>query len=71
MVVTRVLDDSAGARAGLQVGDVIVELNGQPVKSGQDFDVAIARTKVGSRISLAYTRNGSRSEVTLVVGEIA
>jgi len=71
VVVTRVLDDSAGARAGLQVGDVIVELNGQPVKSGQDFDVAIARTKVGSRISLAYTRNGSRSEVTLVVGKIA
>ena len=70
VVITRVLDGSAGATAGLKVGDVIVKLNGAPVKSGMDFDVAIAHSQVGTQIRLSYMRGAWISEATVTVGKI-
>ena len=48
---------SLGARIGLQVGDVIVGLAGQPVRSDQDLAVRM-RALRGQRVVLAYWRNG-------------
>lgn len=70
VVITRVLPGSSASQAGLRVGDIIVELNGKPVKSGLDFDVAISRSKIGSRIQLGYVRGEWKSDVTLTIGKI-
>ncbi|MFZ3333566.1 MAG: PDZ domain-containing protein [Candidatus Acidiferrales bacterium] len=70
VVITRVLDGGAAATAGLRVGDVIVKLNGAPVKSGMDFDVAIAHSRLGSQMRLSYMRGAWISEVTVTVGKI-
>jgi hypothetical protein len=70
VVITRVLDNSAAATAGLRVGDVITELNGAAVKSGMDFDVAVAHSKIGSQIRLSYMRGAWASEATVTVGKI-
>ena len=70
VVITRVAADSAAAHAGLQVGDTILELNGAPVKSGEEFDVAISHFKPGSQIRVGYIRGAWKSEVTLTVGKI-
>ncbi len=70
VVITRVLDNSAAATAGLRVGDVITQLNGTAVKSGMDFDVAVAHSKIGSQIRLSYMRGAWVSEVTVTVGKI-
>jgi serine protease Do len=41
VLITSVTDGSAAARAGLQAGDVIVSLNGAPVRSREDLARAI------------------------------
>jgi serine protease Do len=60
-------------KAGIQVGDVIVELNGQPVTSSQDLINRVASTPVGQTVNLGYLRdvNGKmeRRTVSIAVGE--
>jgi S1-C subfamily serine protease len=70
VIITKVLAGGAAAQAGLQVGDVIEELNGASVKSGLESDVAIAHYKPGSQIRLSYMRGAWKTEVTLTVGKI-
>jgi hypothetical protein len=70
VVITKIVGESAAAHAGLQVGDTILELNGAPVKSGEEFDVAISHFKPGSQIRVSYIRGAWKSEVTLMVGKI-
>jgi Do/DeqQ family serine protease len=60
-------------KAGVQVGDIVVELNGQPVVNSQDLINRVASTPVGQTINLAYLRDVSgkmeRRTVSLAVGE--
>ena len=58
-VVIAIERDSAAVRAGIQVGDVIVEVNRQPVGSLEDFEAATAAS-AGDRI-LLLTRRGDTS----------
>ncbi len=71
VVITKVLPNSSASQAGLQVGDVIVELNGKPVKSGMEFDVAVSRSEPGSQVRISYMRGSWRMEVKVTVGKIA
>jgi S1-C subfamily serine protease len=66
-VVTNVNPDSPGANAGIQVGDVIVALDGRPLK-GKDFEAAVAGLKPGTQVSVSYARGSSVREVSLTVG---
>lgn len=57
--------DSAAARAGVQVGDVIEELSGRPVSSAADLE-QIARLRVaGQPTSLMLRRDGERQTLIL------
>jgi carboxyl-terminal processing protease len=57
--VVRRMPDSPAERAGIQTGDVIVEIDGQPVDPA-DLDAAITRMRgpEGSRIRLVIRRQG-------------
>jgi serine protease Do len=60
-------------KAGVQVGDVVVEFNGQPVSGSQDLINKVAATPVGQTITLAYLRDvGGKMErraASVAVGE--
>jgi serine protease Do len=45
------------AKAGLQVNDVIVEFNGQPVQDSQDLIAKVAATAVGQTVTLTFLRD--------------
>ena len=45
------------AKAGLQVNDVIVEFNGQPVQDSNDLIAKVAGTAVGQTVALTYLRD--------------
>jgi hypothetical protein len=70
VVISKIVEASAAAHAGLQVGDIILELNGVPVRSGEEFDVAISHFKPGSQIRVGYIRGAWKSDVALTVGKI-
>lgn len=61
-------DKGAAKDAGLQRGDVIVELNGKPVPAASDFNKAIAAMEIGGKAGIAFVREGERKMATLVVG---
>ncbi|HEX5184327.1 MAG TPA: Do family serine endopeptidase [Allosphingosinicella sp.] len=57
------------AKAGIQQGDVIVEVNGQKVTPDQTLAYLVAQQPVGSRVPMTLIRNGQRVNVTVTVGE--
>jgi serine protease Do len=57
VVVIAVERDSSAARAGVQVGDVIEEVNRQPIRSLEDYDKAMAAAEDGDRILLLTRRD--------------
>jgi len=58
------------ARAGLQRGDVILAMNGEPVADSQVMRMKIAMTPPGSKIRLRVLRNGSERDVDVALGEL-
>lgn len=66
-VVTNVSADGPGAKAGIQVGDNIVALDGRLIK-GKDFEAAVAALKPGTQIAINYARGSSAREVSVTVG---
>lgn len=65
--ITGVLPNGPAAQAGLQPGDVIVQLNGQPVTSGQELLAAIVDRAAGSRVRIAYRRHGQLQQTMVQV----
>ena len=53
---------SPAEAAGLRVGDLVVSLDGTPVKSWDEFDMAVA-PKAGRELSVVASRNGERMSV--------
>jgi serine protease Do len=68
-IVRSVVANGPAARGGLQQGDVIVRVNGQPVTPDQTVSYLIANTPVGSRVPLEVIRAGKRATVNVVVGQ--
>ncbi|MFE4751648.1 trypsin-like peptidase domain-containing protein [Streptomyces mirabilis] len=57
-----------GARAGIKAGDVITEVDGQRVHSGEELIVKTRAHRPGDRLRLTLRRGGSQRTVTLVLG---
>ncbi len=55
-------------QAGVQSGDVVVELAGDPVETIQDFMAILADLEIGASTSLVVRRDGERVELTVVPG---
>ncbi len=58
VLVSEVLTNTPAEKAGLQVGDVIVEVNGEPVKGVEEFRNLIAGTKPQTAVELKIIREG-------------
>jgi serine protease Do len=60
---------SPGAKAGLQRGDVILQLNGAPVSSSNDLSLKISQMAPGSVAHLQVDRNGQKQDINVTLGE--
>ena len=68
-LVGDVTADSPGAKAGLQKGDVITALNGQPISDYSDLRLRISQTAPGTVVKLDVCRNGQKQQITATLGE--
>jgi len=66
-LVASVQPDSPAAKAGIQPGDVILQVDGQAVKDPRDLAVDIAGVKPGSEAHLNIFRNGQTQDVAATV----
>ena len=62
--VTSVADDGPATKAGLKVGDVVLEYNGQRVEGIQQFIRFVQETPVGRTVKLLISRNGATQTLT-------
>ena len=68
-LVGSVEPNSPGAKAGLQRGDVIEELNGQPVQGPNELRLKIATMAPGTTVQLKVNRSGETRDVPLTLSE--
>ena len=66
-VVTQVEPDSPGAKAGLQVGDVITEVDNQKVTDSGELQVMISQKQPGTKVDLTVLRNGKTMKVPVTL----
>jgi serine protease Do len=69
-VVTQVDPDSPGGKAGLQIGDVITEIDGQKVTDAGELQVVVGQKQPGSKIQLTVLRNGKSMAVPVTLEEL-
>ncbi len=69
VVLGDVYSDGTGAAAGLQVGDVVVALDGKPVENGHQFEVNLYRRKVGDTVTLDVQRGTRALRLSVPVKE--
>ena len=56
-------------RAGIQQGDVVISVNGQPVTPQQSLSYLVSSLPVGSRVPMEIVREGQRRSVTVTLAE--
>ncbi len=64
-LIASVIDGSAAARAGLQVGDVITAVDGEPVASASDLRRSIGLVRAGNTVRLTYVRTKQQYVVSV------
>jgi Do/DeqQ family serine protease len=70
-VIARVEPGSPAERAGLRSGDLVVAINGVPVRSGTQLRNAIGLTRIGEDVNLTVDRRGAEYGVAVHVDPAA
>ena len=60
---------SAGAKAGLQAGDVVISVGGKEVTREQTLSFIVANERPGTRLPIVVIRNGKQLTLNAVVGK--
>ena len=68
--VISVTPGGAAAKAGIQPGDIIVDLAGQPTASVAALQSVLAAYKPGDRVPARLSRNGAESTVLVTLGSL-
>lgn len=69
LLIAGVGEDSPAAKAGLQVGDIVVAIAGHAVGSVDALAAVLGAQQIGSRLPVLLLRGGVRQELTVEVGE--
>lgn len=60
--------DGPAEKSGLQVGDVILEFNGQTIRTSSDLPYAVGPTRAGTTVPVTIMRKGKKKEIQVTVG---
>ncbi|MBD1809718.1 trypsin-like peptidase domain-containing protein [Microcoleus sp. FACHB-SPT15] len=68
ILIARVMPNSPAAKAGLRAGDVIKNVDGQPVKQADDVQGAVEKSQVGKDLQLGLRRSQQDINLTVIPG---
>jgi serine protease Do len=69
VLVESVTPGKGADKAGIQPDDVIVSVDGKPIKDGDALVADISERKVGSTVQLGYLRDGKQHTANVVIGD--
>jgi len=69
-LVANVSKDGPAEKAGVKVGDVIVEFDGKEVKDSGDLPIIVARTPVDKKVRMKVLRDKKEVILNVAVGEL-
>lgn len=67
--VKSVDDFSAGEKAGIKIGDVIIEADGKKITKMDELNEIKNSHKIGEEMKIKVNRNGQEKELTITLGE--
>ena len=68
IAVQKIVENGPAAQAGLQVGDIVVAVNGEAMLTSE-FISFIGKASVGDKLVLSVYRQGENLEITVTIGE--
>ncbi|MBS2038010.1 Do family serine endopeptidase [bacterium] len=68
-LISSLVDGGPGSKAGLKVQDVVLSINGKPIRSDRELLAEVARTPVGRPADLEVWRAGSTRHINVTVVE--
>jgi serine protease Do len=69
VIVSAVTPGAPAEKAGLKSGDIIISLDGRPIKDGDDLVAEVASRHPGSSIRIGYIRDGKESSASVTIGD--
>ena len=69
-LVANISKDGPADKAGVKVGDVIVEFDGKEVKDSGDLPIIVARTPVDKKVRMKVLRDKKEIALSVAVGEL-
>ena len=69
VVIGRVVRGGPAAQAGLQPGDVIVQMDGTTITNTSDLSNVLRQHQVGDSLTVEFVRDGARMQTTVTLGE--
>jgi serine protease Do/serine protease DegQ len=69
-IVTRIEQGSPAQKGGLQIGDVILRVNGRKVRSSLDIRNLVGLVRIGQQVEIEYLRGGKLRSVKLRIEEL-
>ena len=69
VVINVVEGGSPAERAGLKRGDVILSVDGKPIKNADELVEIVSDTEIGKKLHLEYLRDRNRLSTDVVVGD--
>ncbi|MGF1537500.1 MAG: HhoA/HhoB/HtrA family serine endopeptidase [Elainellaceae cyanobacterium] len=70
VLIVRVVPNSPAVESGLRMGDVILEIDGEAIATGEDLQALVSDRAVGDTLTVSLERNGTRETTTVRLGEM-
>ena len=67
--VKSVDDFSAGEKAGIKIGDVIIEADGKKISTMDELNEIKNTHQIGDEMKIKVNRDGQEKELTITLGE--
>ena len=67
VVITKTTQDYPAAKAGLQKGDIILEINDNQIKDSTHFKYLLYKFNVGDNVKIKYYREGEIQETNMLL----
>jgi len=69
-LINRVFEGSPAEKAGLQSGDVVIQIDGAKIKNSQEVIQEVLKKKVGQTIRILVLRDGKEQEIAVTTASL-